>query len=134
MADIVVDTNVVSYLLRGDSRGAPYGSYLVGKRAAVSFMTVGELRSWALIRGWGQPRKERLALFLQQYTVVYADDGLCDAWASIISDGIGKGRPVTPADAWIAAPASMTGIPLMTHNANYFETITGLEIVSFPGS
>ncbi len=67
-------------------------------------------------------------------TVVYADDGLCDSWASIIADGVVKGRPVTPADAWIAAPALMFGIPLMTHNANHFETITGLETISFSGS
>jgi predicted nucleic acid-binding protein len=47
--DCVVDTDVVSFLRRGDSRALHYREYLVGKRAALCFMSVAELRARAHI-------------------------------------------------------------------------------------
>jgi predicted nucleic acid-binding protein len=131
MADCVVDTNVVSYLFRGDTRADPYREFLAGKRLAISFMTVAELRSWALIRNWGAQRRTRLDWELRRFSIRYADDSLCEAWATIISNGDRMGRQITAADGWIAAPAWLDNIPLVTHNRRHFKAINELQIISF---
>jgi tRNA(fMet)-specific endonuclease VapC len=46
----VVDTDVVSYLFKGDSRAEAYRLHLSGRLLVVSFMTVAELQRWALER------------------------------------------------------------------------------------
>lgn len=38
-----VDTNVVSYVMRGDSRAKLYLPHLQGKILSISFITVGEM-------------------------------------------------------------------------------------------
>jgi predicted nucleic acid-binding protein len=50
----VVDTDVVSYLLQGDTRAARFRPYLIDRLLAISFMTVAELDRWALHRPWLQ--------------------------------------------------------------------------------
>jgi tRNA(fMet)-specific endonuclease VapC len=134
----LVDTNVVSYLVRRDTRAELYRPYLEGKEIAISFMTVAELRHWGLVHDWGATRRAALAGELRQYTVYYADDALCSAWAEIITAGERQGRPIATSDAWVAAPAWLAGIPLVTHNRRHFAGIAGLDVVSFapeqPGS
>jgi predicted nucleic acid-binding protein len=51
---VLLDTNVVSYLFKGDTRGVAYAPLLNGNRLAISFMTVAELFEWAAIRNWGR--------------------------------------------------------------------------------
>ena len=41
-----------------------------------------------------------------------------------------KGRPITFADAWIAAAALQLNVPLATHNASDFEAVDGLLILT----
>ena len=45
MTTMLLDTDVVSFLFKGDSRGAAYAPLLQGNRLALSFMTVAELFS-----------------------------------------------------------------------------------------
>jgi tRNA(fMet)-specific endonuclease VapC len=46
MATVVVDTGVVSFLIKGDSRRLAYAPLLQGHTLALSFMTVAELYQW----------------------------------------------------------------------------------------
>jgi predicted nucleic acid-binding protein len=41
-----------------------------------------------------------------------------------------RGRPVAPADAWIAATALLLDVPLVTHNSSHYEGIDGLRVIS----
>lgn len=43
MPVVIVDTDVVSYLFKGDTRGDLYEPHLVGALTAISFMTLAEL-------------------------------------------------------------------------------------------
>ncbi len=45
MSDAVVDTDVVSFLFKRDTRAQAYKRHLVGRRLVVSFMTVAELEA-----------------------------------------------------------------------------------------
>jgi tRNA(fMet)-specific endonuclease VapC len=60
MAAVVVDTDVISFLFRNDSRAELYRPHLTDRLLIVSFMTVAELELWTLQRGWGGARHARL--------------------------------------------------------------------------
>jgi predicted nucleic acid-binding protein len=57
---VVVDTVVVSYLFKGDTRAAPYQLHLANRQPVVSFMTIAELSCWAEERNWSQRTRDRL--------------------------------------------------------------------------
>lgn len=126
----VLDTNIFSYLLRGDTRAEPYREYLADRQPGVSFQTVAELRRWAIERRWGAARQRELARQVDRVVVYLVDDELITAWAEITARLRPLGRPITDADAWIAATAWVLNVPLVTHNRRHFEAITGLELFS----
>jgi len=47
MDSVVIDTDVLSYLFKQDSRGESYQAHLEGKFGVISFMTLAELGVWA---------------------------------------------------------------------------------------
>ncbi|MDR3569867.1 MAG: hypothetical protein P4L43_17730 [Syntrophobacteraceae bacterium] len=53
MRIVLLDTNVISFILKGDSRMDLYAPHLRGCKPALSFMTVAELFQWAEVRKWG---------------------------------------------------------------------------------
>ncbi len=60
MAAVVVDTDVVSFLFKRDTRAEAYKPHLRGKLLTISFMTVAELDRWAIARSWGEARRQQL--------------------------------------------------------------------------
>lgn len=44
---LVVDTDVVSFVFKGDTRAKLYAPHLSGRQLVVSFMTVAELYRWS---------------------------------------------------------------------------------------
>lgn len=128
----VVDTDVISYLLRGDTRAARFRPYLTGRLLAVSFMTIAELDRWALQYRWGSARLERLAVFLEQFVVVLADRALCHTWAEVMDGARRRGRPISTADAWIAATAIAQNVPLVTNNHADYAGVDGLHLLPTP--
>src|SRR5947208_259662 len=125
----VVDTDVISYLFRHDTRAEMFRPYLSGQLVAISFMTIAELDRWALQRGWGQPRVERMAQFLERFTIVLVDRALCLAWAEVSDQARRNGRPILAADAWIAATAIVLNVPLVTNNRADFAGVDRLELL-----
>jgi tRNA(fMet)-specific endonuclease VapC len=53
MSVLLIDTNIVSYVFKRDTRAAAYASDLNGQTLAVSFMTIAELYQWMAVRNWG---------------------------------------------------------------------------------
>ena len=47
---LVVDTDVFSFLYKGDTRASAYAPHLVGTRPHLAFATVAELHRWAAHR------------------------------------------------------------------------------------
>ena len=105
MATVLLDTDVVSFLFKGDSRGAAYAPLLQGNRLALSFMTVAELFQWAGIRKWGVQRVGRLEQTLTTYLIVPVDLDLCRIWGTLRAERQRAGHTIAPQDAWIAATA-----------------------------
>jgi tRNA(fMet)-specific endonuclease VapC len=55
MTTVLLDTNIVSYLFKRDTRAVLYAPHLLERELAVSMMAVAELFQWAAIRNWGKP-------------------------------------------------------------------------------
>ncbi|HEV2708051.1 MAG TPA: type II toxin-antitoxin system VapC family toxin [Pyrinomonadaceae bacterium] len=126
----IVDTDVVSYLYKGDSRANLYYPHLFGQILVISFQTVAELRRWMLSANWGARRRQHLESRLQRYVVEHSSDALCTRWAEAMESAKRNGRPIAPADAWVAATALHLGFPLVTHNRTHFLGVDGLTVLS----
>ena len=129
---VLLDTDVISVLFRGDTRAERYRRHLNGQRLAVSFMTVAELDRWAQERNWGAARRAALDTYIGQFTVHLVDRALCRRWAGITDSTRRAGRRIQTADAWIAATAIANGLPLATHNAADCEAVPGLHVIAEP--
>jgi len=127
---VVVDMDVVSYQFKRDPRARGFHRHLVGKLGIVSFMTLAELKRWALHRRWGPALRARLDLFLGRFTVVHSDNGLCHLWAEVTHRANRRGRPIECADALIAATALQLNAPLVTNNPRDYAGVIGLTILS----
>ncbi len=126
----VVDTDVLSYILRGDTRAAPYRVVLTGRLSVVSFMTVAELDRWSIQHQWGSARQEQMAAFLARFILVLPDRALCRTWAEVVNGARQQGRPIATADAWIAATALARDVPLLTHNTADYAGVTALRLLA----
>ena len=133
MADLVVDTDVVSFGFRQDTRYVSfYGPAIQSHRAVISFMTVAEMRYGALNRNWGQKKTESLHRYLSQRYVQYGvTDEMCLRWAALIHDSKQQGRVLKPADAWIAGTALELDLPLVTNNARDFQHLPHLQLITY---
>jgi tRNA(fMet)-specific endonuclease VapC len=127
---VVVDTDVVSFLFRGDSRADLYAADLAGRRLYISFMTLAELRRWGILHAWGQRRRAALEAHLQRFVVDWPDDALCTKWAEVMVETQRGGRRMGIADAWQAATALVNAMPLVTHNRADFLAVPDLEVIS----
>lgn len=127
---VVVDTDVMSYVFKHDTRAAFYEPHLAGKELIISFVTLAELQRWAIASNWGSSKRRKLGEYLSTVVVFHSDDDLCVQWAKITEDGRRGGREIQPGDAWIAATALLHEIPLVTHNRRDFDSVIGLRIIS----
>ena len=74
---ILVDTDVVSFLLKGDSRAEQYSFIIQGHRLALFFMTVAALFQWDAVRNWEKERTDNLEKSLTNYLIIPIDVELC---------------------------------------------------------
>jgi predicted nucleic acid-binding protein len=66
----------------------------------------------------------------KHYAVRHSDRILCQRWAEVTNAASAKGRPIQPADAWIAATALAMNIPLVTNNPADFAGVDGLKVLT----
>jgi predicted nucleic acid-binding protein len=130
MSQIVVDTDVASYIFNWHSSAQRYVEALRGSELILSFMTVAEMRMGAIAASWGIRRRTLLEQFIAGFGVVYADDALCSSWATLRADARGVGRSLSPQDAWIATTALGLDASLATNNRSDFEHVKRLQLPS----
>jgi tRNA(fMet)-specific endonuclease VapC len=130
MDHILIDTDVCSFLLKGDSRVRPYRPYLSGRVGCLSFQTVAELYQWAELHHWGAGRRRRFVEWLDHFRLIGSDLETCHTWARIRAERANLGQPISPQDAWIAACAIRNDMPLLTHNADDFANLSQLQVVT----
>jgi tRNA(fMet)-specific endonuclease VapC len=126
---VVVDTDVVSFLFKGDNRAQLYLHHLRDRQWLVSFMTEAELEQWALLANWNAKRIEWLRIFLGRFAVVPSSRDLILKWAEVMVAARRSGRRIETADAWIAATALLHEATLVTHNRSDYLGVPGLRFI-----
>lgn len=130
-ADVVlVDTDVFSFYMKGDTRALQYDKHTKGKKWALSFATVGELITWSKYRGWGRDKTKDLERRIALTGVIPYDIGLCQNFGELRARLLKAGTPAADNDLWIAATAIRHSIPLISHNRKHYDHIPGLVLIS----
>jgi predicted nucleic acid-binding protein len=132
MTPVVLDTDVVSFLFKSDSRARLYLPHLRNRQWLISFMTEAELEQWALLSNWHARRIEWLRVFLGRFVIVPSSRDLVLKWAQVMVAARRAGRRLETADAWIAATAVLYDAPLITHNVSDYLGVPGLKLVADP--
>jgi len=129
-AKIILDTNIVSYLMKGGPLAESYAPHVQGKLLAISFITVGEMYYGAEKAQWGERKRQELETILRNFVVIPYDHEIARRYGKIAADRKRKGRPIPLHDAWIAACAVRHGVSLVTHNPKDFLGISTLTLVT----
>jgi predicted nucleic acid-binding protein len=130
MKQVVLDTDVWSFLFKRDTRAERYRVHLEGCILCVSFQTVAELYQWAEASRWGESRRAKLRAWLRNFEILGYDDATAQLWARIRAERNQQGHPLSAQDAWVAACSLRHGYPLLTHNAVDYAGIEELSTIS----
>ena len=130
---MVLDTDVLSYLLRGKGElSARYRQLLSGYELAVTFITVGEIYAGL----YKLELSARLALFettlRQELLLIPFSLDVCRAYGRLVFERTAQGshRTIAVNDRWIASCAVHYRLPLVTHNARHFRGLSGLDVIT----
>jgi predicted nucleic acid-binding protein len=131
MTPIVVDTDVISFIFKKDTRAHLYVPLLQGRKQLISFMTEAELEEWILLARWGAGRIQQFREFMTKFTSVPSSRDLILKWAEVMADAKRRGRRMDAPDAWIAATALLHDAPLITHNPKDYVGAPNLTVLSY---
>ena len=129
---IVLDTDVSSLLLKRTLPPALLAE-LAPHEPAITFVTVGELRKWAVVRELGTRRSAELEAWVAARPTIPAGADVARTWGEIVGYADRRGRPRPVNDSWIAACCLTYHLPLATLNAADFQDYAdyeGLQIIS----
>ena len=129
-AKIILDTNVVSYLMKGGPLAETYAPHVQGKLLAIAFITVGEMYFGAENKNWGEKKRKELETTVRNFVVIPYDHEIARCYGRLMAERKRNGQPIAPNDAWIAACAVRHAVPLVTHNANDVRDITSLAVIT----
>ena len=127
---VVVDTDVISFLFKNHSLAPAYQALLANRQLAVSLISLAEIEYGMEAKGWGSGRRDLMRRFLSRFTSLLPDAETATLWARIKNHSEKRGRPITFADAWIAAAALQLNVPLVTHNAGDYSAVESLTILT----
>ena len=120
MSLVVLDTDAASALVRRRDT-ARVINLLAGHIAAVTFVTVGEMTKWTLVRHWGPDRRDSLQRFLNSLVILPYDSQVAARWGQIQATAQLRGRPRPVNDSWVAACCLARDLPLITFNTKDYQ-------------
>ncbi|RLC29044.1 MAG: type II toxin-antitoxin system VapC family toxin [Deltaproteobacteria bacterium] len=128
MRRILIDTNIYSHALRGDTDVVTVLRKV--EEIGFSVVSIGELLSGFKAGSREKKNRTELEKFLDSPRVaVYpVDEDTVEYYAEIINNLRKVGKPVPTNDIWIAAVAVQNGLKLFTKDA-HFKNIAGLFLV-----
>lgn len=130
MKPVVIDTDVISFLFKNDSRAQLYLPRISNRKLLVSFMTEAELEQWILLAKWGAGRVHRFRQFMIGFAAVPSSRDLILTWADAMVSARASGRRIEAADAWIAATSLLYDATLVTHNPRDYLGVSNLDVFS----
>ena len=125
MKYVAIDTDVASAAFR-DRFPAPV-------KARLTFVTLGELTKWTVIRAWGPRRITDLETWRQQHALVLpVSPKVSVTWGLVRARAQKRGRLHPVNDTLIAASCIALNVPLITFNLKDFEDFAeheGLQLI-----
>jgi tRNA(fMet)-specific endonuclease VapC len=120
MTPVVVDTDVVSFLFKNDTRAQLYLPILQDRQLLISFMTEAEPEQWIVQAKWSSDRIGRFRQFMNRFVSVPSSRDLILKWADLMVTARASGRRIEAADGWIAATALLYNALLITQSKRLF--------------
>ncbi len=126
----LLDTDCVSYALRGEGKVADRILTHRPSELGVSSITLAELRFGAERR-----RSRRLHRLIDNFVgdidvVPFAEEA-ADRFGKVATALMSKGTPIGTLDTMIAAHTLQLGLTLVTHNQKHFRCVRGLKIADW---
>jgi tRNA(fMet)-specific endonuclease VapC len=126
---LVLDTNTVSYYLRGDPQVVPRLQALAPGEAGISAIVEYELRyGFARLPAQARRRQDSLLAVLRALRTLPFDSACAEHAAAIRAELETAGTPIGPHDVLIAATARCHGGVLVTRNTREFARVPGLRL------
>ncbi|MDA1095543.1 MAG: PIN domain-containing protein [Acidobacteria bacterium] len=122
----MLDTDSVSFALRGQGQVA---SRLLDHRPSeicISAVTLGELR-YGAARRRSRKLHRLIDTFLADISVLPFDQAAGDRFGTVAASLAAAGTPIGGFDTLIAAHALAAGLTLVTNNAKHFDRVAGLR-------
>jgi len=130
--DAVIDTDAASLLQK--NQAPPWVvRHVGGARIWLTFVTVGELAKWAVVRRWGEDRRRRLDAWTAGRPVIPYDTEIARVWGELAGAAQLRGRPRPQNDTWIAACCLRYQVPLVTLNTADFGDFAEHHGLVLPG-
>jgi tRNA(fMet)-specific endonuclease VapC len=124
----LLDTNVCIRLLKGDPVVEARLRDHHPREIRLSSITKAELLYGARHSSQIERNLRRVAEFAQPLISLPFDDVCAEHYGRIRADLALHGKPIGPADLWIAAIAQTHDLTLVTHNTNEFCRVPGLRL------
>lgn len=125
----LLDTSV----LVAAEAGRPLRADALPKTAAISIVTVGELRAGILAAPDTESRDRRLYTFerIAGTTILSINHGVAQIWAGMRAYLAASGKGVSGNDLWIAATAAAARMPVITQDRDFYALsgVNGLTVV-----
>jgi toxin FitB len=123
---VVLGTDVASAILRGRLAG-PLRTRLAGQTWCISFVTLGELAKWTVLRSWGPRKRAELAEWRNKVVTLPYSEAVAVTWGELQARAVSRGRPRPVNDTWIAACCLVHGLPLATLNVKDYADFAEYE-------
>lgn len=119
----LLDTNVLILSVRGSTTGRTIVTQFgltTSRTALISVVTVGEMLAFGRKRKWGVARQSRLNAELQHLPRIdIHHPDILNAYAELDAFAESVGRSMGKNDLWIAATALVSGLTLLTNDADF---------------
>ena len=125
MPQYMLDTDTVSFALRGHGRVATRILEHRPSELSISSITLAELRFGAEAR---QSRKlhRLISTFVESVEVLAFDQRAADRFAAVAASLARRGEPIGTFDTLMAAHALSLGLTFVTNNTHHFGRVVGL--------
>lgn len=125
----LLDTSV----LIAAEKGRPLRAEALPEKAAISIITVAELRAGVLSAPDIDSRNRRITTLerISRTAILAIDHGAAQVWAGMRAYLTSSGQGVSVNDLWIAATAAASEIPVVTQDRDFYALsgVNGLTVV-----
>ena len=126
MAEYMLDTDTVSFALRGQGRVAARVLEHRPSQLCISSITLAELRFGA-DTGRSQRLHRLITTFIESVEVVGFDGRAADHFGTVATALARRGAPIGTFDTLMAAHALSLGLTFVTNNTQHFGRVAGLK-------